>query len=250
MRLAAWFAASRLIIGALGVVGVATFATITDQGAVVHTSTAALNPENVWLKWDAVWYEQIARHGYNWEHDPLKGQAAAGYFPLYPMIVRLVLLAAPSLSFFWVATIFSNLATFAALWMIVTQLVPREDIAPRTVAITLMSAGSFYLSIPYTESLFLLLVVATMIAARRRQYELAGLLAGLAATTRAHGVALVAVPVLAAWIDAQMPSQKRWIRAAASAALFLVPFGAYLVWIAGVHGSADAFVKSQNLWGA
>jgi len=148
LTIAAWFAASRLIIGALGVVGVATFATITDQGAAVHTSTAALDPANVWNKWDAVWYEQIARHGYGWELDTLKGQAAAGYFPLYPMMVRLILTAAPSLSFFWTAAILSNLATFAALWLIVTHLVPKEDVAARTVAITMMSAGSFYLSIP------------------------------------------------------------------------------------------------------
>jgi hypothetical protein len=116
------------------------------------------------------------------------------------MMVRLILAAAPSLSFFWTAAILSNLATFAALWLIVTQLVPKEDVAARTVAITMMSAGSFYLSIPYTEGLFLLLVVATLVATRERQYELAGLLAGLSATTRVHGVALVVVPALACWL--------------------------------------------------
>jgi len=60
----------------------------------------------------------------------------------------------------------------------------------RVLAVVLMSAGSFYLSIPYSESLFLLLVVGTMAAARKGRYELAGLLAGAAATTRAHGLAL------------------------------------------------------------
>ena len=249
--LVAWFAASRLIIGALGVVGVATFAAINDQGAAVlpQTSTAALNPENVWLKWDAVWYEQIARHGYDWQLDTVKGQAASAFFPLYPTIVGLILSVAPSLSFFWTASILSNLTTFAALWLILTQLVPRDDVAGRTVAITLMSAGSFYLSIPYTEGLFLLFVVATLIATKKRHYELAGLLAGLSATTRAHGVALVAVPVLAAWLDSTMPAQRRWLRAAAAALTFLVPFGIYLYWLAGVQGSAAAFVDRQNLWG-
>ena len=84
LTLAAWFAASRLIIGALGVVGVATFAAINEQGAAVlpDTSTAALDPANVWNKWDAVWYDQIARHGYEWQLDTLKGQAASAYFPL------------------------------------------------------------------------------------------------------------------------------------------------------------------------
>jgi hypothetical protein len=112
-----------------------------------------------------------------------------------------------------------------------------------------MAAGSFYFSIPYTEGFFLLLVVATMIATRRRQYEVAGLLAGLAATTRAHGVALVAVPAIACWLHAALPAQRRWLRAGATVAAFLVPFGIYLVWLSGVQGSADAFVNRQNLWG-
>ena len=213
------------------------------------TSTAALDPANVWNKWDAVWYDQIARHGYEWQLDTLKGQAASASFPLYPTLVGLILSAVPSLSFFWTASILSNLATFAALWLIVAQLVPREDVAGRTVALTLMSAGSFYLSIPYTEGLFLLLVVGTLIATKRRQYEVAGVLAGLAATTRAHGVALVAVPVLAAWLDSKLPAQQRWLRAAAAALMFLVPFGIYLWWLNGVQGSAGAFVNRQNMWG-
>src|SRR4051812_16213897 len=101
LTLAAWFAASRLIIAALGVIGAATFATFTDTGASVGNTVAALNPAHVWHQWDSLWYEQIARHGYSWELDTIRGQAAAGYFPVYPMIVRVLLLAAPSLSFFW-----------------------------------------------------------------------------------------------------------------------------------------------------
>src|SRR5262245_21708942 len=122
-----WFVASRLLIHALGVIGVATFTTTTDQGAAVMTTTAALNPAIVWHKWDSIWYEQIARHGYGWELDTLKGQAAAAYFPLYPMVVRLVLLAAPALSFFWTASIISNVATFIAMWLLITQLIARDD---------------------------------------------------------------------------------------------------------------------------
>ena len=63
LTLAAWFAASRLVIAALGVVGVATFATLAgggagsaDQGVVVHDTPAVLNPELVWHKWDSIWY--------------------------------------------------------------------------------------------------------------------------------------------------------------------------------------------------
>ena len=247
--LIAWFVASRLLIAALGVIGVATFATATDHGAAVTTTTAELNPINVWHKWDSIWYEQIARHGYGWELDTLKGQAAAGYFPLYPMLVRLILLAAPTLSFFWTATVISNVASFIAIWLLVTQLIARDDIAGRAMAIMMTSAGSFYLSIPYTEGLFLLLVVGTLVATRKRQYELAGLLAGLSATTRVHGLALVAVPALACWLDATLDGSRRWLRAAATVALFALPFAIYVTWLADVQGSWNAFVARQSLWG-
>ena len=66
MTIAGWFLASRLVIAALGVVGVASFATLGPDGrtGTVVDTTAALNPINVWHKWDSIWYEQIAEHGY------------------------------------------------------------------------------------------------------------------------------------------------------------------------------------------
>ena len=165
------------------------------------------------------------------------------------MILRLILTVAPSLSFFWTATILSNILTFAAMWLLVTQLIDRDDLAARVIALVMTSAGSFYLSIPYTESLFLLLVVGALVATRRRQYEIAGLLAGLSATTRVHGLALVAVPAIACWLDAALPATKRWLRSAVTLALFALPFVVYLAWLADVQGSWDAFVQRQNLWG-
>src|SRR5262249_29160432 len=55
---------------------------------------------------------------------------------------------------------------------------------------------SFILFAPYTESLFLLLSVASLLMARRRQWWLAGLAGGLAALTRQQGLFLI-VPL--AW---------------------------------------------------
>jgi hypothetical protein len=245
----AWFAGSRLAIAALGVIGVATFATFTDHGTALLDSTAALNPANVWHKWDALWYERIALHGYGYEPDTPQGQAAAGYFPLYPLAIRLILQAAPALSFFWVAAIVSNLATLAALFLLARHLIPRDDLTGRVMTILMTSAGSFYLSIPYTEGLFLLLVVGTMIATRRRRYELAGLLAGLAATTRVHGLAVAAMPLVACWLDAALASRARVARTAVTLALFAAPVAIYLAYLAAVQGSWTAFVARQDMWG-
>ena len=247
MTVATWFVATRLIIFAIGVVGAGSF--VNQRTQTVLDNTSALNPENVWHKWDAIWYEEVAAFGYGRDLDTAHGQATAGYFPLYPLTVKRLMTLAPSASFFWTASIFSNLCTLAALLLLAYGLIERDDTARRTLAVTMLSAGSFYLSIPYAESLFLLLVVAVLVATKRRQYELAGLLAGLSATTRVHGLALIAVPVVACWLDRAMPSRTRVARAAASVAIFTVPFVIYMAHLHQVQGSWLAFVNRQELWG-
>jgi len=241
-----WFVASRLVIVALGIIGVATF--IDQHTGTVASAASAFNLEAVWNKWDAEWYQRIATHGYTYEADTIRGQAAAAYFPLYPLTVRLILSLAPSLSFFWVATIFSNLATMAALWLVAREVIDRDDQIGRVMAVMMTSAGSFYLSIPYTEGLFLLLVVGTIVLTRRRQYEAAGLIAGLAATTRVHGLALVAIPVFACWLDATAASRTRWMRTGLTLAAFAIPVAVFLAYEARVLGSPFAFLARQEMW--
>ena len=163
------------------------------------------------------------------------------------MTVRLVRAVAPSIHFFWIGSLLSNLFAFAALLLLARELVSDDELS-RVMAVVLTSAGSFYLSIPYSESLFLLLVVATMAAARKGRYELAGLLAGAAATTRAHGLALLAVPALACWLDARQPAGQRIRRTAVTLALFAVPVVLYLVLLARDQGAWHAFFSRQELW--
>lgn len=243
---ARWFVASRIVILVLGAVGVGTF--VNQRTGAVTENLSALNPETAWHKWDALWYERIARHGYDYELDTAAGQATAGFFPLYPATVRLAMRLAPAASFFWTASLLSNLFTLAALILLARHLVDGHDRLQRVLMLMMTSAGSFYLSIPYTESLFLLLVVGVLVATRKRAYEVAGLLAGLSATTRVHGLALVAVPVVACWLERSVPAGSRAMRAAVSIALFGIPVAIYVAYLASVQGSWDAFVARQALW--
>lgn len=240
-----WFVASRLVIAALGVVGVATF--IDQREHVVLDDSRALNPENAWNKWDVHMYERVANEGYRADPNDVQGQAKPAYFPLYPKIVA-ALQALTGASFFWMGTLASNLFTLAALLLLVHGLTDGWDQASRTVALLMLSAGSFYLSIPYAEGLFLLLVVSTLVATRKGMYEAAGLLAGLAATTRAHGFALIAVPAVACWLDARLPPARRWARAAATVAAFALPIAAYFFYLSRETGDWAAFVSRQQAW--
>ena len=219
-----------------------------DQRALQTAGALALNPEAVWRKWDVIWYEQIALHGYGYMLEDLKGQAAAGFFPLYPVLVGLILKALPFLSFFWLGSALSNIFTFTALVFIARELVPDVAAARRVVVIFVTAAGSFYLSIPYTESLFLLLVVLVMIATRRREYVLAALLAGLAFATRIHGLALIAVPADACRYDTSLSARARYQRLAMMALLFAIPMSIHMAYLAEVQGSAEAFIARQAMW--
>lgn len=240
-----WLALTRLVILALGFVGVATF---VDHHSLVIEGPAALSPVTVWHKWDALWYERIAVHGYRYQLDTLQGQAAAAFFPLFPVTVGLLLRALPFASFFWVASIFSFGCTLAACTLVVRELTSTLDRVHRVLFLLLASAGSVYFSLPYTEGLFLLLVVATMVLTRRRHYAWAGLAAGLAAVTRVQGLALVAVPVVACWVESGPASRARLIKVASSLALFAAPVVVYLLYLAEVQGTAQAFVDRQAMW--
>jgi hypothetical protein len=245
LALAAAFGGSRLVIGAIGLVGAASF---LDQHALAVAGASALDPGVVWHKWDAVWYERLALHGYGWEIDTPRGQAAAGFFPLYPLTVGLLLRILPGLPFFWVGAIVSNLLAFVALALLARHLTRTAEQTAHVMLAIMTAAGSFYLSIPYAESLFLLLVVLVMIATRTRRYWIAGLLCGLAFTARAHGLALIAIPVIACWLDARLSTRSRVAPIAGTIVLFAIPIAIYLSYLAAVQGSAVAFVEQQAMW--
>ena len=242
--LASHFLLSRAVIALIGFVGVGMF---VDQHTLTIGGALAFNPEVVWNKWDAVWYERIARFGYGYQVEDLKGQAAAGFFPLYPLTVGVLMKVVPFLSFFWVATIFSNLVTLVALWL-VARAEPTPALARRVLLVICTAAGSFYLSIPYAESLYLLLIVLTLILTRRQMYVLAGLAAGLAFAARLHGLVAVAIPVVACWLDARLPLKTRLMRIALIGIVFAIPMGIHMIYLADVQGSADAFIARQSMW--
>lgn len=240
-----WFTGSRLVIAAIGLAGAATF---VDQHTLAVAGRSALDPELVWHKWDARWYERIALTGYQAEAGDASSQATAGFFPLYPLAIGLMLQILPALSFFWTATVVSNVLALAALALAGRFLTANAAEATRLAMLTLTAAGSFYLSIPYAESLFLLLIVLVLILTRREDYLLAALVAGLAVVTRPHGVALIAVPGVACLLDRKLPWGQRAVRLTLMAAVALLPLAIYMHHLSNVQGSAAAFVERQAMW--
>jgi hypothetical protein len=156
-----------------------------------------------WERQDALWFLRIAEHGYS------ASDASAAFFPLYPLVVRgfsLVLGGHPLAA----ALLVSNAAFLGALMVlfVLTRTELSDDLARRAVLYAAVFPTAFFFMAPYSESLFLLLVVGSFWAARRARWEVAALLGALAALTRNVGV-LLAIPLaIEAIHQARSPSRR------------------------------------------
>jgi hypothetical protein len=147
---------------------------------------------DVWARWDSVFFVRIAEHGYD--------NASAAFYPLYPGLV-----AALGRVFFGhyvlagiVISLAAALGAFALLYRIAKEHLG-PDGAWRTVLYLAIFPMALFLQAVYSESLYLLLVLAAFTAAERGRFTAAGLFCGLAILTRATGIALLPALAVLAW---------------------------------------------------
>jgi hypothetical protein len=101
----------------------------------------------------------------------------------------------------------------------------------------------------YSESLFLALAAATLLAAHRRAWLTAGCCGLLAGLTRPVGVAVVAALALAALIQLRRERRLSW-RPLAATLLACTGAPGYLWWVAERVGPVDAWFTIQEAgWG-
>jgi len=146
---------------------------------------------NVWYRWDTGWYLQIAAFGY------IPGGGNIAFMPLYSWLIHgLAILTG---NYLFSALIISNLAALA-VFCLLYEAAKLEGLNSRTslgvVMFFVLFPTAFFLFAAYTESLFLALVLGFWLAARRKDWLLAGLLGGLATLCRIQGVIL---SVVLAW---------------------------------------------------
>jgi hypothetical protein len=148
-----------------------------------------------WQRFDALRYLRLAREGYAHEEDSV-------FPPLYPLLIRGLgsLLGGDHRGQLMASMLISNLAALGLLILLykVTTAEFGEAYATRTLLYLLLFPTGFFLFAPYTESLFLLLALGSLWAARSGRFWLAGGLGLLAALTRLTGWVLV-IPLLYEW---------------------------------------------------
>ena len=164
--------------------------------------------------WDGTWYATIADQGYNTSQT-----ANAAFWPLYPWLMNL----GSQLTGWTPETIgylISNIAFFFALYFLyrLVTLDFNVAVAQRSMWALALFPTAFFFTAVYTESLFLLLLVAALYYARKGEWLVAGIVGLLGALTRSAGVMILA-PFAVLFIQQYGWSIKRWFPRAFAAAL-------------------------------
>jgi len=171
-------------------------AVIIGQRAGVHVQESRNLLLNVWGRWDAVHYIDIATIGYH--------STDMAFFPMYPLLIGA--LGALIGNHLVAGLIISNVALFFAL-LFLYKLVEHEfdrSVARRAIFYISIFPTAIFFSAVYPEALFLMLTVASFYYMRERRWWLAGAIGFFAALTRVEGV-LLTVPFAIEWFVAYRP---------------------------------------------
>jgi hypothetical protein len=106
---------------------------------------------------------------------------------------------------------------------------------------------SLFFSAVYTESLFLMLAVGALLAARRGNWWIAGIVGALAALTRSYGVLLL-IPFAVLFLQQYGFAIRRWFPNAIPAALPALGPAIFGWRLNQVRGNWRLFIDVQNQW--
>jgi len=152
----------------------------------------------LWGKWDTAFYVEIAQNGYLSESYNETRMVNWGFYPLYPIlmfVVRSVFWATNTLDSNLYAGILVSLTSFTLalyVWNRVLKYVMGlpDNVRLLSFAFLLCFPSSYFFSLVYTESLFLLLTAITFWALLKKKFFLASIFVGLASVTRLQGILL------------------------------------------------------------
>jgi hypothetical protein len=235
------FLGVRVLLSLLAVLTVGTVRppSSAGSGVAVPATPGWHNAIDATDRWDAGWFERIARDGY----DP--NDASAAFFPGYPLAIRVVAIALP-VGEPGAALLVSNAAFLGALIVLfaLTTLEFSRPMAKRTVLLLACFPASFFFLSPYSESLFLLASLLCFWHARRGQWGATAAAGVVAAATRSVGVLLVPALLVEAW-RSRRGDRRRAV--AASFAPIAAPALYALYWLARADDALRP-LHAQDVW--
>lgn len=194
--------------------------------------------------WDGVNYLLLAARGYG--GNPANGPyPLTVFFPAYPASIAATRLVGGDGAL--AAVFLSNVAFVAGLFLVLHlgRLVVTEQQARMGAVFLALAAGGTAFSMAYTDSLFLLVSVASLLAAERGRAALAGWLFAVAAVTRLPGIALGIPLLMILW---RTGVDRR--RALPWLALGPLALACFLAYLGIVGGDPLALLRGQAVWDA
>jgi hypothetical protein len=209
-------------------------------------------------QWDGQHYRQIAERGYTYVPGE---QSEVAFFPAYPVLVRatatLMHLSIPSAQI-----LVSNMCVFVAIAFfcaycrtvrvneigVNSEAVQHRPFLPYAVASFALWPPTFFWRMGYSESLFVAMTLATMLAlCRGKRFWVVALLAGFTTAIRPVGVALL-LPISYEIVQRSVS----W-REAIRRAFVIIPAScwgliAYMCFLGNAFGEPLSFVTVQNEW--
>lgn len=232
-----------------GVVFVANFRLNLNHDAyyespATQTPAPSLTTTRFWHnlnRWDAGWYQTIITRGYEADN--------ATFFPLYPLTLKIFMPLFGATSALVDAALIVAIGSVLAIVLLMLALAKHDHETDPFFAILLclFFPTAFFLAAPYSEGLFIALLLGFVLALKKQQFGLAfglGILLGL---TRVTGLAIVLYPLWLAWqAKTNQQSWRQFIIAALGPIVGAGLFGLYQY--QHLH-NALAFITSQNNWG-
>lgn len=201
---------------------------------------------NVWRQWDAGYYTEIAKEGYQVDtRDDL-----TGYFPLYPLVIatinRVTGIQIPLVGY--VISLGCWLVALLKFYELAYLLKPDAKYAMRATLLLAFFPTSFFFHAIYAEAMFLMFSIIATKAIFQRRWITAGVFIGLATATRPVGW-LWGVLFLVEFIQAHNWSLKAIGRFLLAGAIAVSGLALYMIYLWKVTGSPTTFLTSMSAWG-
>lgn len=215
------------------------------ESPVTKTVAPSLVTKKFWhnlYRWDAGWYWDVVTKGYTAEN--------ATFFPLYPLALRgLMNLQPNNPSAFPNAAIVISVAAVFSITTLMITLAKREGHSDTTFAalLLLFFPTAMFLAAPYTEGLFIALLLGFVLAIQKQKWWLALIVGILLGLTRVSGVTLILYPLYLAWTNRDNRANLKWYGLAIAAPL--IGIGILAAYQYHTLDNALAFITTQNSWG-
>jgi hypothetical protein len=248
------FVASRAAVLLVGALAVATIGYPPDRERPRLADNAFLN---LMAKWDAEWYLDIAREGYQWDGN-LRHQMRLAFLPAFPIASRLAGWVVGSVPLGAAVVVFAAfLGGLVYLFRLARDEIGEPDARAAVLFLAFSPFAVFYSGM-YTESLFLVGAVAAFYHFRRSEWVKASLWGLLVGLTRPNGSLLsgaLAVAVLEQSARARRSGESGaggWSRLRASAlaaSMPLVGTGIYSLYVYALTGDPFTWLRLHAYWG-